>query len=267
MHPLMLCCEFHFAYLEKIYMQRRAGMLFATTALIFIVLAACRTRTGSVEDDKKAAINVVLAHEQAVQEYDLDKVDSLHMPDARVIEESYPHPFEPGERQGWQEYKDAGVHVEYHPRDAVAEVRGDVAWVTVTLPSSWRADTPAGRVMLGGSTWRATYEESFILVKTPAGWKIDFRHTTILPADFGVEPDYQQEHGGMKFAKVPEDGPAGKAGLKSGDVLIECGGQKIDNPDDLYRLRYSHYEGEKVMVTVMRGHEKITKEVTLEQMR
>jgi hypothetical protein len=86
MHPLMLCCEFHFAYLERIRMQRRAGMLFATTALIFIVLAACRTRTASVEDDKKAAINVVLAHEQAVQEYDLDKVDSLHMPDARVIE-------------------------------------------------------------------------------------------------------------------------------------------------------------------------------------
>ena len=100
MHPLMLCCEFHFAYLEKIYMQRRAGMLFATTVLIFIVLAACRTRTASVEDDKKAAINVVLAHEQAVQEYDLAKVDSLHMPDARVIEESYPHPFEPDERQG-----------------------------------------------------------------------------------------------------------------------------------------------------------------------
>jgi S1-C subfamily serine protease len=50
----------------------------------------------------------------------------------------------------------------------------------------------------------------------------------------------------MKLAKVPEDGPAGKAGLKSGDVLIEYGGQKIDNADDLYRLRYAHYEGEKV---------------------
>ena len=46
-------------------------------------------------DDKKAAIAVVLAHELAVQSYDFDKVDSLHTPDARVIEESYPHPFEP----------------------------------------------------------------------------------------------------------------------------------------------------------------------------
>src|ERR1700691_6650530 len=100
MHALMLCCEFHFAYLEKIHIQRRAGMLFATTVLIFIVLAACRTRTASVEDDKKAAINVVLAHEKEVQAYDFDKVDSLHTPDARVIEESYPTPFKPNNAKG-----------------------------------------------------------------------------------------------------------------------------------------------------------------------
>lgn len=245
----------------------KLGLLFATTILVSLLPTGCRTTRTSEEDDKKAAINVVLAHEQAVQEYDWDKMDSLHTPDARVIEESYPHSFEPNARQGWQEYKDAGVHVEYHPRDAVAEVRSNVAWVTVTLPSNWRADTPAGRAILGGSAWQATYSESFILVKTPEGWKIAFRHTTILPPDFGVEPNYQQEHGGMKFAKVSEDGPAGKAGLKSGDVLIEYGGQKIDKPDDLYRLRYAHYEGDNVIVTVMRGREKITKEVTLEAMR
>jgi ketosteroid isomerase-like protein len=263
----VLCCEFHFAYLEKIHMQRRAGMIFATTALISIVLAACRTRTASVEDDKKAAINVVLAHEQAVQAYDFDKVDSLHTPDARVIEESYPHPFEPDERQGWQVYKDAGLHVDYHAQDVVAEVRGNVAWVTGTLHSTWTADTPAGRAMLGGSTWRGTWVESFILVKTLGGWKITFRHTSVLPPDFGVEPDYLQEHGGMKLVKVAEGGPAFRAGLKSGDVLIEYGGRKIDNPVDYERLRHAYYEGEKVMVTVMRGHETITKEVTLKQMR
>ena len=46
-------------------MQRRVEVLFATTVLIFFVLGACRTRTASEEDDKKAAVNVVLAHEQA----------------------------------------------------------------------------------------------------------------------------------------------------------------------------------------------------------
>ena len=247
-------------------MQRQLGALFATTFLILCVLTACRTQTAPA-DDKQAAINVVLAHEQAVQEYDFDKVDSLHTPDARVIEDSYPHPFEPDERQGWKLYQDAGLHVDYHPQNAVADVRGNTAWVTVTLHSNWTADTPAGRAILGGSAWRATYVESFILVKTPASWKIAFRHTTTLPPDFGVEADFQQNHGGMKFAKVAEGSPAGKAGFQSGDVLIEYGGRKIDSPNDYERLGYAYYEGEKVVVTVLRRNEKITKEVTLEEMK
>jgi membrane-associated protease RseP (regulator of RpoE activity) len=247
-------------------MQRRVGIFFATTVLIFLVLAACRTRT-SDEDDKKAAINVVLAHEQAVQEYDLDKADSLHTPDARVIEDSHPHPFEPDERRSWQIYKDAGMHVAYDPQDAVADVRGNIAWVTVTLHSVWTAATPVARAMLGGSEWRGTWVETFILVKTPGGWKIAFRHTSTLPPDFGVEPDYRQEHGGMRLVEVREGGPAGKAGFKPGDVLIEYGGRKIDTPIDYERLGYAYYEGEKVMVTVVRGNEKITKEVTLEAMQ
>lgn len=83
--------------------------------------------------------------------------------------------------------------------------------------------------------------------------------------EFGVEPDYQQEHGGMKFADVAEGGPVNKAGFKSGDVLIQYGGRKIDNPIDYERLRHAYYEGEKGPITVTRGQEKITKEVTLKE--
>ena len=248
-------------------MPLRVGMLFATTVLILFVLAAGRMRIAAQEDDQQAAINVVLAHELACQTYDFDKLDSLHTPDARGIEESYPHPFEPELRQSYQIDKDAGIRIDYHPQDAVAEVRGDVAWVTVTLHSVWTANTPAGRALLGGSVWHVTFVESFVLVKTPGGWKIALGHTNALPPDFGAEPDYRQDHGGMKFDKVVEGGPASKAGFQSGDVLIEYGGRKIDNPVDYERLRYAYSEGEKVMVTVMRGHEKITKEVTLEEMK
>jgi ketosteroid isomerase-like protein len=56
-------------------------------------------RAAAQADDKQAAINVALANERAVQENDFDKVDSLYTPDARGIEESYPHPFEPDERR------------------------------------------------------------------------------------------------------------------------------------------------------------------------
>jgi membrane-associated protease RseP (regulator of RpoE activity) len=247
-------------------MQRQVGVLFATMVLISIVLGACKTRTASEQDDKKAAINVVLAHEQACQNYDFDMLDSLHTADSRGMEESYPQPFEPGARQSYQADKDAGVHINYHPQDAVAEVRGNVAWVTITLHSVWTSDNPVGRAMIGGE-WHVTFVESFILVKTPVGWKIAFGHTSQLPADFGAEPDYTAAHGGMKLVKVPEDGPAGKSGLKSGDVLIEYGGRKIDNYIDYARLVHSYSESETVMVTVMRGHDKITKAVTLEAMK
>ena len=248
-------------------MPRRAWLLFTTTFATLFVLTACRTRIAPQDDGKQAAIDVVLADERAVQAYDFDKIDSLHTPDARIIEESYPHPVEPDERRSWQVNKDAGLHVDYHPQDAVVDVRGNIAWVTVTLHSVWTTDTQAGRAILGASTWRGTYVESFILVKTAAGWKIAFRHTSALPPDFGADLAYQEDHRVVKFATVVEDGPAGKAGFKPGDVLIEYGGRKIDNTFDFDRLRYAYYEGEKVMVTAMRGNEKITREVTLQAMR
>jgi hypothetical protein len=52
-------------------MERRVGMLFATV-LITVLPGACSTHT-SLEDDKRAAIAVVLAHELACQTYDFDK--------------------------------------------------------------------------------------------------------------------------------------------------------------------------------------------------
>jgi hypothetical protein len=109
--------EIQFARVERPTCNYEIGPHFATTVLISIVLGACRTCTASEEDDEKTAMNVVLADEQAVQAFDFDKVDSLHTPDARGIEESNPHPTEPGERQSYQPMKDTGVRIDYpsHP--------------------------------------------------------------------------------------------------------------------------------------------------------
>jgi hypothetical protein len=82
---------------------------------------------------------------------------------------------------------------------------------------------------------------------------------------FGSIPDFGQvEHGGVKFADVRDGSPAGKAGFKAGDVLIEFDGKKIDNLYDFtYALR-ARKPGDTVMVSVLRGNEKVTHEVTLE---
>jgi hypothetical protein len=81
---------------------------------------------------------------------------------------------------------------------------------------------------------------------------------------FGSIPDFGQEHGGVKFGDVRDGSPAAKAGFKAGDVLVQFGDTKIDNLYDFtYALR-AHQPGDKVMVTVLRGVEKVTREVTLE---
>ena len=81
---------------------------------------------------------------------------------------------------------------------------------------------------------------------------------------FGSIPDFGQEHGGVKFGDVRDGSPAAKAGFKVGDVMVDFGGTKIDNLYDFtYALR-AHKPGDKVVVTVLRGGEKMTREVTLE---
>jgi S1-C subfamily serine protease len=82
-------------------------------------------------------------------------------------------------------------------------------------------------------------------------------------AYFGSIPDMGEEVEGVRFADVREGSPAAKAGLKGGDVLVEFAGKPIKNLYDFtYALR-AHKPGETVPVTVLRGQERLTVNVTL----
>jgi len=81
---------------------------------------------------------------------------------------------------------------------------------------------------------------------------------------FGSIPDFGEIEHGVKFADVREASPAAKAGFKGGDILIAFDGKPIENLYDFtYALR-AHKPGDRVMVTVLRGSNKIAREVTLE---
>ena len=81
---------------------------------------------------------------------------------------------------------------------------------------------------------------------------------------FGSIPDFGEIEHGVKFADVRDGSPAAKAGFKAGDILVEFDTKKIENLYDFtYALR-AHKPGDKVMVTVLRNGEKLTREVTLE---
>ena len=66
---------------------------------------------------------------------------------------------------------------------------------------------------------------------------------------------------------VTKDGPAEKAGLLAGDIIIKLGESKIGNLDDFDNALRKFKGGDKAPVTVKRGTEEKTFTVTLDDPR
>lgn len=80
---------------------------------------------------------------------------------------------------------------------------------------------------------------------------------------FGSVPDFGDSDSGVKFAEVRENSPAGKAGLRAGDVMVEFGGRPIKSLIDFtYALREKK-PGDDVPVKVMRNGQPLTVTVKL----
>jgi len=82
---------------------------------------------------------------------------------------------------------------------------------------------------------------------------------------FGSVPDYSDEGsgGGAKLSGVTEGGPAEKAGLKAGDVIIRFGGLPVRNIGDYSDTLYRHRPGDKIDVVVRRDGKELELHVTL----
>lgn len=69
----------------------------------------------------------------------------------------------------------------------------------------------------------------------------------------GTIPDYTSEEKGLKLSGVMEGGPAAKAGLKEGDVIVEFAGRKVANIYDYMYALEGVKIGQPVKVVYMRG--------------
>ena len=85
-----------------------------------------------------------------------------------------------------------------------------------------------------------------------------------LRAYLGTIPDYTTEDVGVKLSGVIAGGPADKAGLKDGDVIIEFGTKKIENIYDFTYALDAVKIGEPVEVVVMRDGKQVKLKVTPE---
>jgi len=82
-----------------------------------------------------------------------------------------------------------------------------------------------------------------------------------LRAYLGTIPDYAEEVKGVKLGGVAKNGPADKAGVKAGDVIVELGGKKIENIYDYTYAIEALKIGQQVKLVVQRQDQRITLEV------
>ena len=68
---------------------------------------------------------------------------------------------------------------------------------------------------------------------------------------------------GALVASVSENGPADKAGIKAGDIILEFDGKKVDTMRTLPKLVAQTKVGKKVMLKIWRDHKLISKKVLL----
>ena len=81
---------------------------------------------------------------------------------------------------------------------------------------------------------------------------------------FGTMPDLGNGAAGYAIGDVVKDGPAAKAGLKAGDLVVEFGDAKIARLEDFIAALDKHKAGDRVRTVVRRGDQTITAEVTLD---
>jgi hypothetical protein len=151
----------------------------------------------------------------------------------------------------------SGLHSDYHkPSDTWDKIDGPTLAGVTNLVYD-----------IASRVGRAAERPEFVRVTTPRPAGMGGGGGGGYGPYFGSIPDFAQEDNGVKFADVRDDSPAGKAGLKGGDILTEFDGQPIKNLYDFtYALRNKKV-GDEVPVTVLRDGKPLRVTVTLEQRR
>ena len=81
----------------------------------------------------------------------------------------------------------------------------------------------------------------------------------------GVIPDYSETDEGMKIGGVRPNGPAERAGMKSGDVIVLMAGKKVLNVYDFMGILRTLKAGDRVEIEVKRDGKAVTLNATLEK--
>jgi S1-C subfamily serine protease len=67
---------------------------------------------------------------------------------------------------------------------------------------------------------------------------------------------------GVLVVSLETDGPAARAGIRDGDIVVEFGGEPVSGADDLHRLLTGDRIGQALPITLLRGTERVTVSIT-----
>jgi S1-C subfamily serine protease len=63
---------------------------------------------------------------------------------------------------------------------------------------------------------------------------------------------------GVLVVSLEKDGPAARAGIRDGDIIVEFGGEPVSGADDLHRLLTGERIGQRLTAALLRGTERVT---------
>lgn len=141
-----------------------------------------------------------------------------------------------------------GTHSEYHtPRDT---------------PDTLNYEGAAKVAQFMGMVARAIATSEKVPDYIPQAAPEQGQRRASLRAYLGTIPDYAEELKGVKLGGVAKNGPADKAGVRAGDVIIELAGKKIENIYDYTFAIEALKIGQTIKIVVQRGQQRMTLEVT-----
>jgi len=143
-----------------------------------------------------------------------------------------------------------GAHSEYHtPRDTPELI-------------DYESLARIARFVAGVATSLVTASEPLAYIRMQAPTSGPGRGGSGFAVYLGTIPDYADTSAaGVLLSGVAEGGPAEKAGIRGGDVMVELGGQLLENIYDYTAVLDSLKIGEPITVVVMRRGERL--ELTL----
>lgn len=100
--------------------------------------------------------------------------------------------------------------------------------------------------------------------------KLDFKKTreqqtgtsTRFSVSMGIMPDYTYSGSGVRVDGVSEGRAAKMAGIRAGDIVIRLGDRTVDSVESYMRALSTYKKGDKTKVTITRGSETITYEIS-----